>query len=107
MEMAMIPKPAAFQSLPGALKAGKITQAELDAAVRPILENKIRMGLFEHPYVDVAKADAVLADPEHIRLARVAAERSAVLLRNVKQVLPPAQRKNPFISVSGTPATDQ
>src|SRR3546814_2620948 len=80
-----LPKPAAFQSLPGALKAGKITQAELDDAVRPILETKIRMGLFEHPYVDVAKAAAVLADPEHLRLARVAAERSAVLLRRSEE----------------------
>src|SRR3546814_4350851 len=69
-----------------------ITQAELDDAVRPILETKIRMGLFEHPYVDVANAAAVLADPEHLRLARVAAERSAVLLRNDKQLLPLAQR---------------
>ncbi|HEY9545099.1 MAG TPA: beta-glucosidase BglX [Solimonas sp.] len=101
MEMAMIPKPAAFQSLPGALKAGKITQAELDDAVRPILETKIRMGLFEHPYVDVAKAAAVLADPEHLRLARVAAERSAVLLRNDKQLLPLAQRKIKSIAVIG------
>src|SRR3546814_12588373 len=104
MEMAMIPKPAAFQSLPGALKAGKITQAELDDAVRPILETKIRMGLFEHPYVDVAKAAAVLADPEHLRLARVAAERSAVLLRNDKQLLPLARSKIKSIAVIGPPA---
>src|SRR3546814_4267846 len=75
--------------------------AELDDAVRPILETKIRMGLFEHPYVDVAKAAAVLADPEHLRLARVAAERSAVLLRNDKQLLPLAQRKIKSIAVIG------
>src|SRR3546814_9811807 len=49
----------------------------------------------------VAKAAAVLADPEHLRLARVAAERSAVLLRNDKQLLPLAQRKIKSIAVIG------
>lgn len=101
MEMAMIPKPAAFQTLPAALKAGKITQTDLDDAVRPILEAKIRMGLFEHPYVDEAKAAAVLADPEHLQLARRAAERSAVLLRNDGQLLPLDRHTIKSIAVIG------
>src|SRR5450631_2825877 len=32
--------------------AGKVTEAQLDAAVLPILETKYKLGLFDHPYVD-------------------------------------------------------
>lgn len=81
MEMA-IGEDAFSIGLPAALKAGKLTPAELDTAVRPILEMKLRLGLFEHPYVDVPRSVQVLADPAHRTAARLAAERTAVLLRN-------------------------
>jgi len=88
MEMVTITKPGVFQSLPAALAAGRISQVELDQAVRRVLEMKIRMGLFENPYVDEAKAAVVFADSAHLEMARIAAERSAVLLRNENRVLP-------------------
>ena len=46
------------------------------------------MGLFDAPYVDEDRAREVLADPAHRDVARVAAERSAVLLRNEGDLLP-------------------
>ena len=46
------------------------------------------MGLFDAPYVDEERAREVLADPAHRDVARVAAERSAVLLRNEGALLP-------------------
>src|SRR5713101_10186563 len=58
------------------------------AALGPILEVKIRMGLFEHPYSDSAAAESILTDPEHRKLARVAAQRTMVLLRNENSLLP-------------------
>lgn len=76
------------QSLPKLVAAGKITQAQLDAAVLPILEAKIRLGLFEHPYVDESKVDAVLDRPSTRELARKLAGRSMVLLRNEGHTLP-------------------
>ena len=88
MEMARPSQPAAFQSLPAALAAGKISQADLDEAVRVVLEAKIRMGLFDNPFVDEQKAKEVLDDPTHFEAARIAAERSAVLLRNENNLLP-------------------
>jgi beta-glucosidase len=100
MEMSMGPD-AAMQSLPASLQAGKITLEELDNAVRPILEAKIRMRLFEQPFVDESKAAAVLDDPAHIQAARVAAERSAVLLRNQKDLLPLNVRDVKSIAVIG------
>ncbi|WP_084250066.1 beta-glucosidase BglX [Sphingomonas mali] len=87
MEMSM-PGQSAFSTLPASLAAGKIQMAELDRAVRRILEAKVRMGLFDNPYVDEKKAAAMLARPEHRDAARVAAERSAVLLRNEGNLLP-------------------
>ena len=38
---------------------------QIDDAVRPILETKIRFGLFEHPYIDESHIDQVLNDPAH------------------------------------------
>jgi beta-glucosidase len=79
---------AAFRALPDALAKGEVTAAALDTAVRRVLEAKIRMGLFEQPFADEEKAAAVLGDPAHRELARLAAERSAVLLRNEGGLLP-------------------
>ena len=45
-------------------------------------------GCLTNPYVDEDHARAVLSDPEHREVARVAAERSAVLLRNEGDLLP-------------------
>jgi beta-glucosidase len=76
------------KTLPAAVKAGRITAKELDDAVRPLLVAKARLGLFENPYVDEAKAESVLGTPAHRDAAREAAERSAVLLRNEGGLLP-------------------
>ena len=78
----------AYAHLPEALEAGATDIATIDASVRRILEAKIRMGLLDDPYVDEARARQVLADPAHRDVARVAAERSAVLLRNEGDLLP-------------------
>jgi beta-glucosidase len=86
MEMA-ISEPA-YGLLPEALESGAASSAAVDASVRRVLEAKVRMGLFDAPYVDEDRARAVLADPAHRDVARVAAERSAVLLRNEGDLLP-------------------
>src|SRR4051794_9368951 len=78
----------AYAHLPEALEAGATNIEAVDACVRRVLEAKIRMGLFDDPYVDEDRAREVLADPAHRDVARVAAERSAVLLRNEGGLLP-------------------
>ena len=79
----------AFAEHLGALvKEGRISTAAIDAAVRPILAAKIRLGLFENPYADEARAQQVINTPEHKQLARLAAQQSIVLLRNENQTLP-------------------
>ncbi len=58
------------QNLAAALSAGLVTMQEIETADRNILAMKIRLGLFEHPYVDEARAAQTLADPEHRTAAR-------------------------------------
>ncbi|MBZ5702590.1 MAG: beta-glucosidase BglX [Acidobacteriia bacterium] len=70
------------------VRQGRIPEAAIDNAVRPVLAAKIRLGLFEHPYVDVSRAQQILNAPEHREFARIAARRSAVLLRNQGALLP-------------------
>jgi beta-glucosidase len=67
---------------------GKISMAEIDEAVRPILATKIQMGLFEHPYADLEKKDQILGAQDAREYSRVAAQRSMVLLRNENHALP-------------------
>jgi len=86
MEMAIAD--AAYAHLPEALDSGATDAETIDASVRRILEAKIRLGLLDAPYVDEDRAREVLADPAHRDVARVAAERSAVLLRNEGAQLP-------------------
>lgn len=91
----------AMAALPQALRDGRVTTAEVDRAVRQILEMKIRMGLFENPYIDTTKVAQVLASSEHLKLARIAAERSAVLLRNDQNILPLNRKTVRSIAVIG------
>src|SRR3954449_9874231 len=86
MEMAMAD--AAYSRLAEAVERGAVSEETLDASARRVLEAKLRLGLFDDPYVDEERAREVLADPAHREVARVAAERSAVLLRNEGDVLP-------------------
>jgi len=77
--------------LAGLVEDGTLKLSDIEAAVRPILAIKIRMGLFEQPYTDESKLDQVVALPEHRKEARLAAQRSMVLLRNEGLLLPLAK----------------
>jgi beta-glucosidase len=88
VDMEMAAAAAAYAHLPEALESGAADQQAFEASVRRVLEAKVRMGLFESPYVDEERARQVLADPAHRDVARIAAERSAVLLRNEGDLLP-------------------
>src|SRR5215207_6995808 len=72
------------------LAQGRISMARLDDAVRRILRVKFRAGLFEHPYVDQAKATdpASFVTADDRAAARAAAGKSMVLLKNDGRTLP-------------------
>ena len=79
------------ENVPKLVAAGKIAPSQLDDAVRPILEAKFRLGLFEHPYVDESKVESVLNRRSSRDLERKLAARSMVLLRNQNRTLPLAK----------------
>ena len=93
--------------LAGLVKQGHVNPEELDNAVRPILEAKIRLGRFEHPYADEARSAQILGAPQHRSLARTAAQRSAILLRNENGALPLEQSKLSSIAIVGPIADSQ
>ena len=77
-----LPVPACYPSLKEALAEGSVTTAQIDDAAGAVLTWKFRLGLFEHPYADLAKAKAAAERPESRALALEAARESIVLLKN-------------------------
>jgi beta-glucosidase len=100
------PDPKGYLTLAELVREGKISVKELDAAVRRILKLKFQAGLFENPYADAAQADARTATPDAIALAREAARKSAVLLKNDKNLLPLQPNKVGRMLLVGTHAKD-
>ncbi|MEZ4727099.1 MAG: glycoside hydrolase family 3 N-terminal domain-containing protein [Caldilineaceae bacterium] len=76
------------QNLAGLVDDGTVSVAEIEEMVRPILAAKVKMGLFEQPYVDEKLLAEVIARPEHRQTARWVAQRSMVLLKNEDGLLP-------------------
>lgn len=67
---------------------GKLSEEDIDDAVRNILRLKYRLGLFENPYVDESLARKVAYAPEHLAAAKQCAVESAILLQNSDNTLP-------------------
>ncbi len=64
------------------VRSGQVPEAAVDESVRRVLRVKFALGLFERPYADEAKETDAMLRPESLSLARTAAERSFVLLKN-------------------------
>lgn len=68
---------------------GQVDKAKLDSAVARVLRAKLELGLFENPYADVKAATDTSYTAQHRQIARQAAAKSIVLLKNdAKKVLP-------------------
>ena len=72
------------------IKSGRVTQAQVDAACRRILEAKYKLGLFQDPYryVNEERPAREIMSADKIELSKQAAMKSMVLLKNAGQVLP-------------------
>ena len=69
---------------------GTVSENDINRACRLILEAKYKLGLFEDPfkYCDEERAKEKIFTAENRKVAREAATKSFVLLKNDKQVLP-------------------
>ncbi len=94
--------------LPALVESGQVPMAALDASVRRILRLKEAIGLFDDPYRSLDPARE--ADTSHIAahdaLARDAARRSIVLLKNDDALLP-LRRAGQKIALIGPFARDR
>jgi beta-glucosidase len=70
------------------VREGKISTNLVDRAVRRILKQKFRLGLFERPYVDPERAVQIVHQQNHEDLALQAARECIVLLKNENNLLP-------------------
>jgi beta-glucosidase len=64
------------------VKSGQVPEARIDESVRNVLRVKFALGLFERPYADEKREAEAMLRPDGVELARTAAERSFVLLKN-------------------------
>lgn len=76
------------------LENGRISMADIDRAVRRVLEAKHKLGLFENPYKynDVEREKTQIYCEAHRRQAREIAAQSFVLLKNENRLLPLAKK---------------
>jgi beta-glucosidase len=98
------PDPEGFVHLPELVREGRVPQALVDQAVRRVLTLKFEAGLFEKAYPDVASAEAKTATPDAVALAREAADKAIVLLKNDNGLLPLNAAKIKRVAVLGTHA---
>jgi beta-glucosidase len=70
------------ENLAQLVRSGEVPEKAVDEAVRRVLRVKCALGLFEHPYADETREAGAMLQPESLTLARSAAERSFVLLKN-------------------------
>lgn len=76
------------ENLIDAVKKGLVSEKRVDEAVRRHLRMRLRMGLFEDPFVAESNACDVFEIAEQRELAREVARQSIVLLKNEGQLLP-------------------
>ena len=91
------------QTLNSEVKAGRVPMGRINDAVSRILTKKFQLGLFEHPYTDRSNIPTI-GSAAHRAVAREAAGKSQVLLKNAGGLLPlPASAK---VYVAGNNAND-
>ncbi len=71
------------------ISAGEVPQSVVDDAVRRVLRLKIRLGLFENPYLDESLPERIHLQEDFRALALEVAQESMVLLKNENNALSP------------------
>ncbi|GAA1135765.1 hypothetical protein GCM10009630_38310 [Kribbella jejuensis] len=105
LDMIMVPTDyqGFTQGLTAEIAAGRIPMTRIDDAVRRILTEKFKLGLFEHPYADTSNI-ASIGSAAHRAVGREAAAKSQVLLKNEGNLLP--LKAGAKVYVAGSNAND-
>lgn len=94
-------------SMPAAVRAGRLPQSFVDSSVHRLLRLKYALGLFQDPYrfSDVARERRFTLAAEHLGASRAAAREAIVLLKNENKTLP-LRRDYRTLAVIGPLADD-
>ena len=98
-------EPAYMKPLIENVEEGRVSMELVDRAVRRVLEQKFRLGLFENPYVNVDRGVQIMHSQANQDLALRTAREGIVLLKNEKGLLPLRKDLN-SIAVIGPDADD-
>jgi beta-glucosidase len=98
-------EPAYMGPLVESVEEGRVPMALVDRALRRVLEQKFRLGLFENPYVNADHAVQVMHSQANQDLALRAGREGIVLLKNDKNLLP-LRKDLKSIAVIGPNADD-
>ena len=93
--------------LVASVREGAVPEELVDRAVRRILRQKMRLGLFDRHQVDLDHALRTVHGKEHQQLALEAARESIVLLKNEGGVLPLDRERVRRVAVIGPNADDR
>ncbi len=97
-----------YKYLPNAVDAGLIDEKDVDEILKPLLETRFKLGLFDpdelNPYTSI-KPDIVNCE-KYKKLAYETAAKSIVLLKNKGQALPLNKKTIKNLLVLGPTATD-
>ena len=84
----------------------RISEERIDESARKILLAKFKLGLFEDPFIDLAKVDENIFTKEHQNTSLEIARKSIVLLQNNQGILPLKKLKKTRILVTGPNANN-
>jgi beta-glucosidase len=98
-------EPAYMGPLVENVEEGRVPMALVDRSVRRVLEEKLRLGLFENPYVDVERAVQTVHSQTYQELALRAGREGSVLLKNEKNLMP-LKKNLKSVAVIGPDADD-
>jgi beta-glucosidase len=96
-----LPDPTCYRSIRALLEKGKITIDMVNQAVRRLLYCKFRIGLFDFPYLDDVTLDIKNKSDERKQAALESAQKSIILLKNEKNILPVERKKYSTVGVIG------
>jgi beta-glucosidase len=97
---------AYINNLAESIRQGKVSEEQINQAVRRILRVKFKLGIFDNPFTDPERAKEIILCKEHIETAREVARKSIVLLKNENNLLP-LKRNIKSIAVIGPLANDR
>ena len=89
------------------VKDGLLSMNTIDKRAGEVLSVKFRLGLFDHPYVDPKKADAVVYNDDAKAFQKQISREVLVLLKNENNLLPLDKSKTKNILVTGPLADDR